>query len=103
VLSREIFGDAEIFGEKTPSEIAMDLFPGVPPFEVLLGISGAVGHLEILTEGRSVKVKEEGRERLLFARSLKKANHFAQEKGTYDYLEKLTNPLVSKIGQLFLF
>jgi hypothetical protein len=36
----------------------MGLFPGVPPFEVLLGISGAVGHLEILTEGRSVKVKE---------------------------------------------
>jgi len=83
VLSREIFGqeahevkaliqkiftphkermDRVLFSlskrEKIPFEIAMDLFPGVPPFEVLLGISGAVGHLEILTEGRSVKVKE---------------------------------------------
>ncbi len=28
-------------------------------------------------------------------------NRFAQKKGTYDFLEKLTNPLVSKIGQLF--
>jgi glyoxylase-like metal-dependent hydrolase (beta-lactamase superfamily II) len=45
-------------GEKTPFEIAMDLFPGVPPFEVFLGISEAVGHLEILKEKRSVRVKE---------------------------------------------
>jgi glyoxylase-like metal-dependent hydrolase (beta-lactamase superfamily II) len=45
-------------GEKTPFEIAMDLFPGVPPFEVFLGISEAVGHLEILREKGMVAVKE---------------------------------------------
>jgi len=45
-------------GEKTPFEIAMDLFPGVPPFEVFLGISEAVGHLEILREKGLVRVKE---------------------------------------------
>ena len=49
--------------EKTPFEIAMDLFPGVPPFEVFLGISEAVGHLEILKEKGIVKLKEkEGRD-----------------------------------------
>ena len=36
----------------------MGLFPGVPPFEVFLGISEAVGHLAILREEESVKVKE---------------------------------------------
>jgi glyoxylase-like metal-dependent hydrolase (beta-lactamase superfamily II) len=45
-------------GEKTAFEIAMDLFPGVPPFEVFLGISEAVGHLEILREKEMVKVEE---------------------------------------------
>jgi hypothetical protein len=45
-------------GDKTPFEIAMDLFPGVPPFEVFLGISEAVGHLEILREKGIVKVME---------------------------------------------
>jgi glyoxylase-like metal-dependent hydrolase (beta-lactamase superfamily II) len=45
-------------GEKTPFEIAMDLFPGVPPFEIFLGISEAVGHLEILREEGIVKVRE---------------------------------------------
>lgn len=45
-------------GEKTPFEIALDLFPGVPPFEVFLGISEAVGHLDILREKGIVKVKE---------------------------------------------
>jgi glyoxylase-like metal-dependent hydrolase (beta-lactamase superfamily II) len=45
-------------GEKTPFEIAMDLFPGLPPFEVFLGISEAVGHLEILRENGRVAVKE---------------------------------------------
>lgn len=44
--------------EKTPFEIAMDLFPGVPPFEIFLGISEAVGHLEILKEKGIVRVKE---------------------------------------------
>ncbi|MGD0915773.1 MAG: MBL fold metallo-hydrolase [Thermodesulfobacteriota bacterium] len=44
--------------EKTPFEIAMDLFPGVPPFEIFLGISEAVGHLEILKEKGKVSVKE---------------------------------------------
>lgn len=47
-------------GEKTPYEIAMDLFPGVPPFEIFLGISEAVGHLEILKEEARVRVKEKG-------------------------------------------
>jgi glyoxylase-like metal-dependent hydrolase (beta-lactamase superfamily II) len=45
-------------GEKTPFEIAMDLFPGVPPFEIFLGISEAVGHLEILKEKEIVEVTE---------------------------------------------
>jgi hypothetical protein len=45
-------------GEKTPFEIAMDLFPGVPPFEIFLGISEAVGHLEILKEKGIVRLKE---------------------------------------------
>ena len=45
-------------GEKTAFEIAMDLFPGVPPFEVFLGISEVVGHLEILREKEMVKVEE---------------------------------------------
>jgi glyoxylase-like metal-dependent hydrolase (beta-lactamase superfamily II) len=45
-------------GEKTPFEIAMDLFPGVPPFEVFLGISEALGHLEILREKGMVSVRE---------------------------------------------
>jgi glyoxylase-like metal-dependent hydrolase (beta-lactamase superfamily II) len=45
-------------GERTPFEIAMDLFPGVPPFEIFLGISEAVGHLDILREKGKVKVRE---------------------------------------------
>ena len=45
-------------GEKTPFEIAMDLFPGVPPFEIFLGISEAVGHLEILKEKGIIRLKE---------------------------------------------
>ena len=62
-------------GEKTPFEIAMDLFPGVPPFEVFLGISEAVGHLEILREKGMVRVKEKEGGRLLFIRDLKKTHH----------------------------
>jgi len=50
-------------GEKTPFELAMDLFPGIPSFEVFLGISEAVGHLEILREKGMVRLKEkEGRD-----------------------------------------
>jgi glyoxylase-like metal-dependent hydrolase (beta-lactamase superfamily II) len=45
-------------GDKTSFQIAMDLFPGVPPFEVFLGISEAVGHLEILREQNRVSVTE---------------------------------------------
>ncbi|MGQ9645129.1 MAG: MBL fold metallo-hydrolase [Thermodesulfobacteriota bacterium] len=45
-------------GDKTPFEIAMDLFPGVPPFEIFLGVSEAVGHLEILREEGRVRVIE---------------------------------------------
>lgn len=45
-------------GEKTPFEIAMDLFPGLPPFEVFLGISEAVGHLDILREKGTIRMKE---------------------------------------------
>jgi hypothetical protein len=36
----------------------MDLFPGVPPFEIFLGISEAVGHLDILRERGIVRVIE---------------------------------------------
>ena len=45
-------------GEKTPFEIAVVLFPGVPPFEIFLGISEAVAHLEILREQGTVRVRE---------------------------------------------
>jgi glyoxylase-like metal-dependent hydrolase (beta-lactamase superfamily II) len=45
-------------GEKTTFEVAMDLFPGVPPFEIFLGISEAVGHLDILKEKGIVQIKE---------------------------------------------
>jgi glyoxylase-like metal-dependent hydrolase (beta-lactamase superfamily II) len=45
-------------GEKTSFEIAMDLFPDIPPFEVFLGISEALGHLEILREKGMVRLKE---------------------------------------------
>jgi len=45
-------------GEKTPFEISMDLFPGMLPFEVFLGISEAVGHLEILKDKGMIKVME---------------------------------------------
>jgi len=45
-------------GEKTPYELALDLFPGILSFEVFLGISEAVGHLEILREKGMVKVEE---------------------------------------------
>jgi hypothetical protein len=45
-------------GEKTTFEAAMDLSPGVPPFEVFLGISEALGHLEILKEKGMVQLKE---------------------------------------------
>jgi len=44
--------------EKNPYEIAMDLFPGVPPFEIFLGVSEAVGHLEILKGEGKVRVEE---------------------------------------------
>jgi glyoxylase-like metal-dependent hydrolase (beta-lactamase superfamily II) len=44
--------------EKTPFQIAMDLFPGVSSFEVFLGISEAVGHLDILKEKGIVRLKE---------------------------------------------
>jgi DNA-binding transcriptional ArsR family regulator len=41
----------------------MDLFPGVPPFEIFFGISEAVGHLDILKEKGIVKLREkEGRD-----------------------------------------
>ena len=44
--------------EKTPFEIAMDLFPGIPPFEIFLGISEVLGHLEILKGKGRISVKE---------------------------------------------
>ncbi|NWG03934.1 MAG: MBL fold metallo-hydrolase [Syntrophaceae bacterium] len=44
--------------EKTPFEITNDLFPGVPPFEIFLGISEVVGHLGILKEKGIVRVTE---------------------------------------------
>jgi len=45
-------------GEKTPFEIAMELFPDIPSSEVFLGISEAIGHLEILREKGAVRMKE---------------------------------------------
>ncbi len=55
-MERILFSLSEC--EKTPFEIATDLFPDVPPFEIFLGISEAVGHLEILKEKGIVKLKE---------------------------------------------
>lgn len=43
---------------KTPYEIAMELFPRVSPFDLFLGISEVLGHLEILKEEKKVKVQE---------------------------------------------
>jgi glyoxylase-like metal-dependent hydrolase (beta-lactamase superfamily II) len=45
-------------GEKSPYDISMELFPGVQSFDVFLGISEALGHLEILKEQNKVKVIE---------------------------------------------
>jgi len=59
VLSREIFEDMGIFPGRIPSNIAMDVFPRVPSFEGFLGTSKAIGHLEILKEKESVKVREQ--------------------------------------------
>jgi glyoxylase-like metal-dependent hydrolase (beta-lactamase superfamily II) len=47
-------------GRKTPYEIAMALFPGIPPFDVFLGISEVLGHLEILKEKGKVRCEEAG-------------------------------------------
>jgi len=55
-MDRVLFSLSE--GEKTPFEIAMNLFPGIPPFEVFLAISEAVGHLEILKDQGTIKVME---------------------------------------------
>lgn len=47
-------------GEKTAFEVAMELFSGLPPFEVFLGISEALGHLDILKERGMVRVAVRG-------------------------------------------
>ena len=47
-------------GRTTPYEMAMELFPGVPPFEVFLGISEVLGHIEILKDEGKVSLYEEG-------------------------------------------
>jgi glyoxylase-like metal-dependent hydrolase (beta-lactamase superfamily II) len=44
--------------EKTPFEVAMELFPGIPPLEIFLGVSEVLAHLEILREEGKVKVME---------------------------------------------
>ena len=46
-------------GRTTPYEIAMELFPGVPPFQVFLGISEVLGHIQILKEEGKVNAHEE--------------------------------------------
>jgi len=43
-------------GERTAFEVATELFPGLPPFEVFLGISAALGHLDILREKGVVRI-----------------------------------------------
>ena len=41
----------------------MNLFPGVPPFEVFLGISEAIGHLDILKDkGMAAVMGKEGKD-----------------------------------------
>ncbi len=48
-------------GEKTAFDIARDLFPGLQAFELFLGFSEVVGHLEILREeGRVAVLEKEG-------------------------------------------
>jgi len=44
--------------EMTPFEIAIDLFPNLSLFEVFLGVSEILGHLEILIEKGLVRVSE---------------------------------------------
>lgn len=45
-------------GEKTAFEITLDLFPHINGFEIFLGISEILGHLEILLEKGLVRVRE---------------------------------------------
>jgi len=50
---------ASLFGDdKTAFQITMDLFPDIPAFEVFLGVSEVLGHLEILGEQGRVRVHE---------------------------------------------
>ncbi|MGQ9508333.1 MAG: MBL fold metallo-hydrolase [Thermodesulfobacteriota bacterium] len=50
-------------GSKTAFEVAMALFPNIPPFETFLGISEAVGHLAILKdEGKVRVIEKEGKD-----------------------------------------
>jgi len=44
--------------EKTSYEVALELFSGVSAFEVFLGISEVLGHLEILREKGRVRAEE---------------------------------------------
>jgi len=80
----------------------MDFFPGVPPFEVFLGTPEAVWRLEIPTEERSVRGKEKGGKDYSLLETWKKHILFAKKMGTYNFLEKLTNPMISRITQLYL-
>jgi hypothetical protein len=52
-----ILQGAEIFEEKTPSKIVIHLFPRTPPSAVFLGTSKTSGHLKILKEKGSVRMK----------------------------------------------
>jgi len=45
-------------GDKTAFDIAMELFSGLPPFDVFLGVSEVLGHLEILKDKGRIRVKE---------------------------------------------
>jgi glyoxylase-like metal-dependent hydrolase (beta-lactamase superfamily II) len=45
-------------GEKTPYEISTELFAGGPLYDVFLGISEVLGHLQILKEQRKVEVQK---------------------------------------------
>lgn len=44
--------------DKTAFQIATDIFPNIPAFEVFLGVSEVLGHLEILREQGMIRIYE---------------------------------------------
>jgi glyoxylase-like metal-dependent hydrolase (beta-lactamase superfamily II) len=55
----EVLDVVRSLGEPTPYELAMSLFPHLEDFTIMLGVSEAVGHLDLLeADGRARRVSE---------------------------------------------